>query len=66
MILAAVVENKCPKAEIVRQFGNQKSTLFTILQNRDKILAANDAGVSLIQNVFQEGKFLLLEKALEE
>ena len=45
MILAAVVENKCPKAEIVRQFGNQKSTLFTILQNRDKILAANDAGV---------------------
>ena len=66
MILATVVENTCPKAEIARQFGNQKSTLFTILKNRDKILATNDAGVSQSRMCAREGKFPLLEKALEE
>ena len=45
-ILATVDENKCLNGEIARQFGIQKSTLFTILENRDKILTANDAGVS--------------------
>ena len=65
-ILAAVDKNKCPKAEIVRQFGIQKSTLFTILKNRDKILAPNDAGVSKSRMRARDGKFALLEKVLVE
>lgn len=65
-ILAAVDENKCPKAEIARRFGIQKSTLFTILKNKDKILAANNAGVSKSRMRAREGKFPLLEKALVE
>ena len=54
-ILAAINENKCPKAEIASQFGIQKSRLFMILKNRDKILAANETGVSKSRMRAQEG-----------
>lgn len=65
-ILAEIDKNTVSKSEIARKFGIQKSTLFTILKNRDKTLAANEAGVSKSRVRAREGKFPLLEKALVE
>lgn len=42
-ILAEIYKNKVSKSEVARKFGNQKSTLFTILKNRDKTWARNEA-----------------------
>lgn len=65
-ILAEIDKNTASKSEIARKFGIQKSTLFTILKNREKTLEANEAGVSKSRIRAREGKFPLLEKALVE
>ena len=54
------------KLKFEGQFGIQKSTLFMILKNRDKILPANDAGVPKSRLHARERKILFLEKARVE
>lgn len=58
-ILECIDEKRLPKTEIAKKFGIPKSTLFTIVKNRDSILNAVPE-----RKRIREGKFPLLEKAL--
>ncbi|XP_071044409.1 tigger transposable element-derived protein 4-like [Parasteatoda tepidariorum] len=58
-ILECIDEKLMPKTEIAKKFGIPKSTLFTIVKNRESILKAAPERMRL-----RDGIFPLLEKAL--
>lgn len=65
-VLTEVNKKLMSKTDIAKSFNIPKSTLFTIIKNRDSIMKAEEIGVSSSRNRSREGKFQQIEKMLYE